>query len=85
VIVVGIEAIAGAGIVAQYMPAVPTWVIALVLIVLLTLTNLYSVRSYGEFEFWFASIKVMAIVLLLSWASCSSSACDPPLWPSRPV
>jgi GABA permease len=65
VIVVGIEAIAGAGIVAQYTPGVPTWAIALVLIVLLTLTNLYSVRSYGEFEFWFASIKVVAIVLFI--------------------
>ena len=65
VIVVGIEAIAGAGIVAQYTPGVPTWAIALALIVLLTLTNLYSVRSYGEFEFWFASIKVVAIVLFI--------------------
>jgi len=33
--------------------------------VLLTLTNLYSVRSYGEFEFWFASLKVVAIVLFI--------------------
>jgi GABA permease len=33
--------------------------------VLLTLTNLGSVKSFGEFEFWFASIKVTAIVLFL--------------------
>jgi GABA permease len=65
VIVVGIEAVAGAGIVAQYMPGVPTWAIALALLVLLTITNLYSVRSFGEFEFWFASIKVVAIVLFI--------------------
>ena len=65
VIVVGIEAIAGAGIVAQYTPGVPTWAIALALILVLTLTNLYSVRSYGEFEFWFASIKVLTIVLFI--------------------
>jgi GABA permease len=32
---------------------------------LLTLTNLISVRSFGEFEFWFASIKVAAIVVFL--------------------
>ena len=33
--------------------------------VVLTLTNLGSVKSFGEFEFWFASIKVAAIVLFL--------------------
>jgi GABA permease len=65
VIVVGVEAVAGAGIVKQWLPSVPLWVVALVLIVLLTLTNLYSVRSYGEFEFWFASIKVVAIVVFI--------------------
>jgi GABA permease len=32
---------------------------------LLTLTNLASVRSYGEFEFWFASIKVAAIIAFI--------------------
>jgi GABA permease len=37
----------------------------LTLLVLLTLTNLISVRSFGEFEFWFASIKVAAIVVFL--------------------
>jgi GABA permease len=65
VIVVGVEAVAGAGIVKQWLPSVPLWVVALVLIVLLTLTNLYSVRSYGEFEFWFALIKVVAIILFI--------------------
>lgn len=29
--------------------------------VVLTATNLVSVGSYGEFEFWFAGIKVVAI------------------------
>ena len=32
---------------------------------LLTATNLLSTRSYGEFEFWFASIKVAAIVVFI--------------------
>ena len=41
---------------------------------LFTVVNLLSVRSYGEAEFWFASIKVVAIVLFLSPARCSSSA-----------
>jgi gamma-aminobutyrate permease len=65
VVVVGIEATAGAAIVHRWVPAVPQWTWALVLTVLLTLTNLYSVRSFGEFEFWFAGIKVAAITIFL--------------------
>ena len=32
----------------------------------LTATNLWSVRSFGEFEFWFASIKVAAIIVFIA-------------------
>ena len=64
-IVVGFEATAAAGILHQYIPGVPGWLISLFLILLLTATNLYSVGSYGEFEFWFASIKVAAIVIFI--------------------
>lgn len=66
VIVVSIEATAGAGILRNwFLPEVPLWILSLVLMALLTLVNLISVRSYGEFEFWFASIKVAAISLFL--------------------
>lgn len=41
------------------------WLISLVLTILLTLTNLFTVKSYGEFEFWFACIKVTTIVIFL--------------------
>jgi GABA permease len=65
IIVLGIEATAGAAIMYRWVPDVDQWIWALVLMVLLTLTNLSSVKSYGEFEFWFASIKVAAIVIFL--------------------
>src|SRR5688572_26374303 len=64
VVVVGIEAIAGALILQIWVP-LPVWQIGLALMVLLTATNLLSTRSYGEFEFWFASIKVAAIVAFI--------------------
>src|SRR5215216_1744191 len=64
-IVVGFEATAAAGILGQYVPGIPPWLISLILILLLTATNLYSVGSYGEFEFWFASIKVAAIIIFI--------------------
>src|SRR6202142_2541435 len=65
VIVVALEAVAGAGLVRFWLPDEPTWAISLALLLLLTVTNLISVRSFGEFEFWFASIKVAAIIVFL--------------------
>jgi GABA permease len=63
-IVLAIEAVAGAEILQRWIDA-PTWLMSIVLMALLTLTNLWSVRSYGEFEFWFASIKVAAIIAFI--------------------
>src|ERR1700678_3192310 len=65
VIVVALEAVAGAGLIRFWFPGAPSCSISLSMMLLLTLTNLISVRSYGEFEFWFASIKVAAIVVFL--------------------
>ncbi|MFK4100177.1 amino acid permease [Streptomyces sp. NPDC019531] len=61
VVVLAVEATAGAKILEGWIPAVPQWGWALIVMVVLTATNLVSVASYGEFEFWFAGIKVVAI------------------------
>jgi GABA permease len=63
-IVVGFEATVAAGILGQYVNIAP-WLISLILVLALTATNLYSVGSYGEFEFWFAGIKVAAIIIFI--------------------
>ena len=68
-IVVGFEAVVAAGILEQYIPGIPPWLISLILVLLLTATNLYSVGSYGEFEFWFAGIKVAAIIIFITLAA----------------
>jgi GABA permease len=65
IIVLGVEATAGALILHRWAPAVPQWTWALILMVVLTLTNVISVKFFGEFEFWFAGIKVVAIVAFL--------------------
>jgi GABA permease len=65
IIVLGVEATAGAAIMHRWVPGVEQWQWALILMVLLTLTNVASVKSYGEFEFWFASVKVAAIIVFL--------------------
>jgi GABA permease len=68
-IVVGFEAVVAAGILGQYIPGIAPWLISLILILFLTATNLYSVGSYGEFEFWFAGIKVAAIIIFIVLAA----------------
>jgi GABA permease len=62
VVVIPVEAIAGAGIIHKWLPQLPLWEIGTVLMLLMTCVNLMSARAYGEFEFWFSSIKVAAIL-----------------------
>ncbi|HEX8970328.1 amino acid permease [Oryzihumus sp.] len=65
VLVIPIEATAGAKILNGWIPSVSTWVFALLITGLLMVTNLFSVKNYGEFEFWFALVKVVAIVAFI--------------------
>jgi GABA permease len=64
VIVVGFEAVAGGKVLNYWFPA-PLWLSSLCLMALMTATNLLSVSSFGEFEFWFAGIKVATIMIFL--------------------
>jgi len=77
VIVVAFEAIAGAKIVALWLPDVPIWVSGLALTVVLTGSNLLSTRAYGEFEFWFSSIKVAAIIAFIVIAASYAFGVNP--------
>ena len=77
VIVVAQEAVAGARLINYWFPHVPPWTLTLGLVLAFTIVNLLSVRSWGEAEYWFASIKVAAIVVFL----CVGTACIVGLWP----
>src|SRR5476649_475917 len=70
VIVMPVEAIAGARILQNWMPAFTQLQIGLGLMTIMTGVNLMSARSYAEFEFWFASIKVAAILAFIAIAAC---------------
>jgi GABA permease len=65
VIVIPVEATAGAAIMHGWAGSVPQWVFALAITAILMGTNLFSVANYGEFEFWFALIKVVAIIAFI--------------------
>ena len=66
IIVIPVEAIAGAVILQQWFPGIPKIVIGTALMAAMTAVNLMSTRSYAEFEFWFASIKVSAILVFIA-------------------
>ena len=65
VLVVPVEAIAGAKILQTWIPFLSPLQIGLSLMTIMTAVNLMSARSYAEFEFWFASIKVAAILVFV--------------------
>jgi D-serine/D-alanine/glycine transporter len=66
-IVTGIaELVAISGYVQFWWPGLPAWVPALAACALILLFNLFSVRNFGEIEFWFALIKVAAILCLIA-------------------
>ncbi len=78
VIVVALEAVAGARILGGWWPGIAPWQFTLALVGIFTIVNLLSVRSYGEAEFWFASIKVAAIVAFL----CAGALFALGAWPA---
>ncbi|WP_341393254.1 amino acid permease [Arthrobacter sp. G119Y2] len=66
VVVIAAEAIGAAGLLASVFPDVPVWLMALFFIGVFSLINVTGVKNYGEFEFWFAILKVAAIVAFLA-------------------
>ena len=65
VIVVAAEAIAAASTLVAMWPVAPVWLLTLIFLVVLTAVNLLGVDRFGEFEFWFALLKVAAVLVFL--------------------
>lgn len=69
-VLVSMAELTAVGIYVQYWwPEIPTWVSAAVFFVLINLINLTTVKVYGEMEFWFAIIKVAAIIGMILFGS----------------
>jgi amino acid transporter, AAT family len=65
-VVIGMAEITAVGIYAQYwLPDIPQWIPALLALVVLYIVNMIAVGLFGEFEFWFAAIKVVAILVMI--------------------
>ena len=81
IIVVPVEAIAGANILHAWL-GLPAWLLGIVLMAIMTGVNLMSARSYGEFEFWFASIKVAAIMVFIALSAAFALGFTSPTGPT---
>ncbi|AEG43023.1 amino acid permease [Isoptericola variabilis] len=62
IMVLGVEVTGVAAIASTWWPQVPQWAVAAVVVAVFGAVNLIGVRHFGEAEFWFAMIKVAAIV-----------------------
>ncbi|MER5384128.1 amino acid permease [Streptomyces sp. NPDC002688] len=62
---VGLEGIGAAKIVTGWLPGTPEWAWVALFMVVFCVANLAAVKNFGEFEFWFAALKVGAITLFL--------------------
>ncbi|MGW5661143.1 amino acid permease [Streptomyces sp. NPDC003758] len=62
---VGLEGIGAAKIVTGWLPGTPEWAWVALFMVVFCGANLAAVKNFGEFEFWFAALKVGAITLFL--------------------
>ncbi|MBT2657615.1 amino acid permease [Bacillus sp. ISL-18] len=65
-VIVGMSEIIAVGAYMKYwFPDLPAWIPGLVAFVILGAANLISVKSFGEFEFWFSLIKVVTILVMI--------------------
>jgi len=65
-ITVAVEMVAGAMIMKYWFPGVPALVWSISFLILLFGLNMLSAKAYGESEFWFAGIKVVAVLVFLA-------------------
>ncbi len=69
-ILVGMSELTAVGKYVQYWwPEIPTWASAAAFFVLINMINLTNVKVFGETEFWFAIIKVVAILGMIALGS----------------
>jgi len=62
---IAIEAVLLGGLLHDFLPGLPVWAGALLMLLIVISSNLYSVRSFGEAEYWLSFAKISAILLCM--------------------
>jgi arginine/ornithine permease len=68
---VGLEFIAAGVLMGRWFPDVPIWIWCALFIVLLFSINALSTKTFAETEYWFAGIKVLAVILFIGIGLCA--------------
>ncbi|KAI8884950.1 hypothetical protein K501DRAFT_322664, partial [Backusella circina FSU 941] len=64
-VTVAVELTAGAMVMAFWLPNVPNYVWSIIFLILILSLNLFSVKGYGEAEYWFALLKVLTVIIFI--------------------
>ncbi|KAI8372015.1 amino acid permease/ SLC12A domain-containing protein [Choanephora cucurbitarum] len=64
-VTVAVELTAGSMVMAYWAPWVPGYVWSICFLVIILSLNLFSVKGYGEAEYWFALIKVLTVIVFI--------------------
>ena len=76
-IVTIVEILAAGSFLKYWFPSVPLWLLSFLCTVLIIGINLFHVKYYGEIEFWFAGIKIIALTVFIILGFCILSGIIP--------
>lgn len=65
ILVTVVELLAAGSFLQFWLPHAPLWLLSLICAVVIVGINLFQVKFYGELEFWFAAIKIIALVAFI--------------------
>ena len=65
IIVTVVELLAAGSFLQFWLPQTPLWLLSLICAVVIIGINLFQVKYYGELEFWFAGVKILALVVFI--------------------
>ncbi|SDM84638.1 amino acid/polyamine/organocation transporter, APC superfamily (TC 2.A.3) [Fictibacillus solisalsi] len=69
-IVTIVEILAAGSFLQFWFSSVPLWLLSLICAIFIIGINLFQVKYYGEIEFWFAGIKIVALTAFIILGSC---------------
>ncbi|ORY94207.1 amino acid permease-domain-containing protein [Syncephalastrum racemosum] len=64
-VTVAVELTAGSMVMSFWLPYVPSYVWSIIFLLIILALNLFSVKGYGEAEYWFALIKVLTVLVFV--------------------
>lgn len=65
ILVTIVELLAAGSFLQYWFPSLPLWILSLFCAVVIVGINLFQVKYYGEMEFWFAGIKILALIAFI--------------------